>query len=649
MLYYRWHSSGYNLQNLDDWERKMRDQLDPDKNNKWITGFLASSWEVFGEPPDFVPILERTYNVCKKYRVKCILRCLVDYSSGRIPRCVAEQWDNWKRVLNALPFSDIEIQAYSDFYCEQAPWNPTSPKLDPILNNTVTGEKVAEFKLYDETIHGGNWGGGHGIYPQMDDPIPQCWADFWKDRFTRHKNNGVIGVCTWLGKGCCLSRIDAWPTNDEINISSLYAFGSLAWDVDQDVESEVLYNWAEDKYGRKAAPHIAHYLVNTEPAWLYQTWKMDYTNEGCRENPRGYYQKPSSFNRKLDPRAKAAMDEMYNSLYAAKPYLPASVYNEYKTRTDKLVDAATCNCGGYLPFPYAKALSPADGAERVDSDAVLRWSAGKYAALHDVYLGTDFNDVNTATRTSAPNNVLVSKGQTSPNYTPTGGLELGETYYWRIDEVNEPNMWKGSVWSFTVKWGDVILAENITATASSEHSYGGTVSSAENTVNRSGLDVTGLFHTNNWRHNWLSATGGGGDTNPNPGTVTGAAWIRFDFDKVYELGKLWVWNDNQDQCSDRGLRNVSIEYSTTGGNDSGEWIKLGEYEFAKASELNTYLGKAEADFGGAEVKHVVITAHTTNGNWGTGYNDYGLSGVYFYTVPPEKRKSTIFPRPRSGG
>ena len=57
------------------------------------------------------------------------------------------------------------------------------------------------------------------------------------------------------------------------------------------------------------------------------------------------------------------------------------------------------------------------------------------AATHDVYLGTSLDDVNNASR-SNPMGVLASQGQTATTYDPEGLLEIGQTYYWRIDEVN---------------------------------------------------------------------------------------------------------------------------------------------------------------------------------------------------------------------
>ncbi len=77
--------------------------------------------------------------------------------------------------------------------------------------------------------------------------------------------------------------------------------------------------------------------------------------------------------------------------------------------------------------------SPADESTDVPLDSLMSWTAGEFAAAHDVYLGTNFDDVNNAGRTN-PLDVLVSQGQTTTEYS--ADLEYGQTYYWRIDEVN---------------------------------------------------------------------------------------------------------------------------------------------------------------------------------------------------------------------
>ncbi|MHC4623982.1 MAG: hypothetical protein ACYS4W_08780 [Planctomycetota bacterium] len=94
---------------------------------------------------------------------------------------------------------------------------------------------------------------------------------------------------------------------------------------------------------------------------------------------------------------------------------------------------------------------PQDGATDVPPDVVLAWKPGFCAAdpnAHDVYLGTDPNQVANATKASPEYKATLNLDANS--YDPTELLQLGRTYYWRVDEFNDPCMWKGDVWNFTV-------------------------------------------------------------------------------------------------------------------------------------------------------------------------------------------------------
>jgi len=104
--------------------------------------------------------------------------------------------------------------------------------------------------------------------------------------------------------------------------------------------------------------------------------------------------------------------------------------------------------------PRLAALSPypQNGAIGVSSTPILSWLPGVSARYHDIYFGENEMSVTNAT----PETVGIFMGrQTAPiaSYDP-GVLELGRTYYWRIDEVGEANRgvpWKSSVWSFTTR------------------------------------------------------------------------------------------------------------------------------------------------------------------------------------------------------
>jgi lysophospholipase L1-like esterase len=86
---------------------------------------------------------------------------------------------------------------------------------------------------------------------------------------------------------------------------------------------------------------------------------------------------------------------------------------------------------------------PADGAMNVDPNVVLGWVPGQDILSYDVYFGTSYDDVNNADKLSGE-----YKGNYEVNSYDPCGLDLGTTYYWRIDEVSAVTTWPGDVWSF---------------------------------------------------------------------------------------------------------------------------------------------------------------------------------------------------------
>ena len=84
---------------------------------------------------------------------------------------------------------------------------------------------------------------------------------------------------------------------------------------------------------------------------------------------------------------------------------------------------------------------PDDGAEFVDLDVRLTWTPGFGAKLHFVVFGEDYDEVNNA-------DAGTLSGTTS--FSP-GPLQLAKTYYWRVDESDGLDTYKGEVWSFTTE------------------------------------------------------------------------------------------------------------------------------------------------------------------------------------------------------
>jgi hypothetical protein len=113
--------------------------------------------------------------------------------------------------------------------------------------------------------------------------------------------------------------------------------------------------------------------------------------------------------------------------------------------------------GGHLvTLPLtATVRCPSDGEEATSTEPTLSWVPGREASSHDVFFSTDFNDVNEANNSLPPGGVYKGNQQLDANSYQPAALELGETYYWRIDQVNETNIWKGDVCSFTTGYAVV--------------------------------------------------------------------------------------------------------------------------------------------------------------------------------------------------
>jgi hypothetical protein len=106
----------------------------------------------------------------------------------------------------------------------------------------------------------------------------------------------------------------------------------------------------------------------------------------------------------------------------------------------------------------ARAPQPQDGAtvQLVDAKAVL-WTLGNRAVQHDVYFGTDREAVTNADTSDTTN---IYRGRISESgYILPETLEWGQTYYWRIDEIEaDDTVHTGPVWSFTV--ADYLLVDD---------------------------------------------------------------------------------------------------------------------------------------------------------------------------------------------
>jgi hypothetical protein len=101
-------------------------------------------------------------------------------------------------------------------------------------------------------------------------------------------------------------------------------------------------------------------------------------------------------------------------------------------------------------YGYAYCPSPVDHAVMVTLTPLLQWSSGGPGLQHDVYFGKDKDAVANADVDNQ--NVFCGRQSAETlSYSPNA-LEYGQTYYWRIDGVNDTDSTiprKGAVWSFS--------------------------------------------------------------------------------------------------------------------------------------------------------------------------------------------------------
>jgi|GEM_PF-1991605 len=140
-----------------------------------------------------------------------------------------------------------------------------------------------------------------------------------------------------------------------------------------------------------------------------------------------------------------------------------------------------------------------------------------------------------------------------------------------------------------------------------------------------GSGLTGDLHTN-------QISIGAEPPEPGEGTMwlsNGVAgeWIKYEFDSVYSLSRMWVWNYNQvvsdgSSRTERGINNCEIEYSV----DGTDWFQLGTtHALARADGTDSYAHNTEIDFGGVAAKNVRITVISNHGG-----SAAGLSEVRFF-------------------
>ncbi len=459
---------------------------------------------------------------------------------------------------------------------------------------------------------------------------------------TGNGHTGTIEGATWTspgwnGKGTCLefdgvNDLVRVPDAEDLRFGAADAYALTAWVnfttrpghwsgvVTKGRETGNWYGiWVDGSnawvFGHQPANQIGSTIVAGE--WTHVA--MVYDNGSKKIYLNGQLDNEATTSAAADNTA----DLVFGAALGVTEFAPVRL-NEIRIYNHALDDAeVVASMESLSPAELASNPIPDDEATDVPYDVILAWTAGEYAATHDVYFGASFDDVNDASRAN-PMDVLLSQGQSAAAYDPPGLLEFAQTYYWRIDEVNaapDNTIFKGAVWSFTAE-PFAYAVPNVVATSNGVSEAD---ASPENTVNGSGLNADDQ-HSTDAPDMWLASPG------------AEPLWIQYEFDRVYKLSEMLVWNYNVqfELILGFGLKNVTVEYSQ----DGAEWMVLGDFDLAKATAKATYVANTVVPFAGVAARYVRLTVNSGYGMMG----QFGLSEVRFLFVPAHARE----PQPADG-
>jgi WD40 repeat protein len=193
---------------------------------------------------------------------------------------------------------------------------------------------------------------------------------------------------------------------------------------------------------------------------------------------------------------------------------------------------------------------------------------------------------------------------------------------------------------------DATASGAIRVRADDEKRQGGWNGAASNTVTGAGIDTfSGTGHSNDpyIKGFWWAENNPG--ANPRGGTVPGAHWIEYEFDHVYDLSKIWVWNFNERDHLGKnqrlfGIKDATIQVSRTGGSNPSDWTTVFAGEIAPSRGEPAMPPSLRLDLSDTQARYVVITAHNNHGDPGNigeqkgidGRTVVGLSEVRFFTT-----------------
>ncbi len=220
------------------------------------------------------------------------------------------------------------------------------------------------------------------------------------------------------------------------------------------------FNWFLINTNVNGDAFRANNIISIDITRLANEWTRGTGDHGCNLDLR--FQDTSNYN--LVGLGNSG-DWDSNDLNANDTMTATWDYTVYKDQPDVLSPDATSvqiviatNTNGYtgngtwyidnIKLLASRHEQPRNGAWGMELNPTLKWDEASPSDTFDVYVGTDFNNVNDADRTDQTGLLFYSENQ-DPNNYPLSGTTNGTTYYWRIDDVVDGTPVKGTVWHFT--------------------------------------------------------------------------------------------------------------------------------------------------------------------------------------------------------
>ena len=140
-------------------------------------------------------------------------------------------------------------------------------------------------------------------------------------------------------------------------------------------------------------------------------------------------------------------------------------------------------------------------------------------------------------------------------------------------------------------------------------------------------------HSTNWFDAWISCK-----ANPSPNPANGSGhWILYDLKNPYLIDKIKIWNVNDPDHLNWGMKDIRIEYSS----DSLEWHSAGEFILNKGEGTNRYEGMDWFDVVIPEARYILITGLSNFGGSCSGLAELRFSAEKIIIVTGTEDKQEV--------